>query len=363
MEKGIAEASAAAPSRRQPASGARAVGLDVARGALMAYIISVIHGVFWFGILPPRAASWLLFEMPPVFIITGLAFYYAERMRGRPSPYFTYLLRRAVRILVPYFAYALTCAVLVLTLRHADGGPSLSEIGAALAAWLNPATRGAGHTMWMLSWHLWFVPPFLVVTALLPWLAPRRVWAWVRPWMLAGAGALLMLAVHQIRFPYNEIVQNAVFYLLWALFGVVLALAPRRFKTQDYALVLVLALAGIGASYLISPSALTLDMQANKFPPNAIFFLFSCAWVMWFLVIARGLSESFMEKLARMPLLGSFIRSGYSIYLWQGVGYTAALMIGRPLGLNVYLMWLTAIAITIVLGLIAAPLERIRLGH
>jgi peptidoglycan/LPS O-acetylase OafA/YrhL len=167
--------------------------------------------------------------------------------------------------------------------------------------------------------------------------------------------------VHQVVFPYNEIVQNAVFYLLWALFGVTLALAPGRYKTWEYALVLVLALGGIGAAYLAFPGRVSLDMQANKFPPDAIFFLFASAWMMLLLIIARGLSESFIDACARSPLLGPFMRSGYSIYLWQGLGYSAAAFLGRPLGLNVYLMWAIAIAITIGLGLVAAPLERIRL--
>ena len=52
---------------------ARDIGLDAARGALMAYIVIIIHGVFWLGVIPTGPGSWLLFEMPPVFIITGVA--------------------------------------------------------------------------------------------------------------------------------------------------------------------------------------------------------------------------------------------------------------------------------------------------
>lgn len=43
--------------------------------------------------------------------------------------------------------------------------------------------------------------------------------------------------------------------------------------------------------------------------------------------------------------------AGYSIYLWQGVGDPIAAYFGGELGLNIYVIWIAAIALTIALGL------------
>src|SRR5947199_53778 len=102
---------------RTPKPGAkRVVGLDVARGLLMAYVLIVIHG------------------------------------------------------------------------RHL---PALETF----QAWLDPFRRAEGHAYMMLSWHLWFVTPFLVVTALMPILARWPVWRMAPLWVWAASAALIVLAV------------------------------------------------------------------------------------------------------------------------------------------------------------------------
>ena len=127
------------------------------------------------------------------------------------------------------------------------------------------------------------------------------------------------------------------------------------------ALVLVLAIWGMVAAQGLQPASVTLDMQHNKFPPNAVFFLFSCAWMAAMLIGARLTRETQRTRLAQSPLVKPFMSAGYSIYLWQGVGYSLAAYAGGELGANVYVIWIAAIALTIALGLLFAPLERIRL--
>ena len=102
-------------------------------------------------------------------------------------------------------------------------------------------------------------------------------------------------------------------------------------------------------------------MQHNKFPPNGIFWLFSCAWMAVFRIAARLLKREQIDALGRSPLLKPFMSAGYSIYLWQGVGYSLAAYAGGEIGASKYLIWLAAIVLTVALGLLFAPLERIRL--
>ncbi|MBL8548053.1 MAG: acyltransferase [Hyphomonadaceae bacterium] len=353
-------------AKSPPSAAGRDQGLDVARGLLMAWIIIVIHGTFWLGILPRGPGSLLLFEMPPIFLITGAAYFLGEGARhGRlqAGNYADFLMRRGVRIYLPYAVYVIAAAILVTIVKW-DGALSAEQGVARLWAWLNPVTRGAGHTWKMLSWHLWFVAPFLIVTALMPLITTKRMPAFVRPWMLAAAALAVVLAIGQVTFTApldDQLIKNTIFYAFWAAFGFMLAAAPKRWRIGDYALVLALSLAGMFAAAWLQPAAVTLDMQHNKFPPNAMFFLFSCVWVAVLLIGSRLFSAKAIDALAASPLLKPFMSAGYSIYLWQGIGYSLAAYAGGALGLNVYVIWIAAIALTIGLGLVFAPLERIRL--
>jgi peptidoglycan/LPS O-acetylase OafA/YrhL len=349
-----------------PVSAGRDVGLDVARGLLMAWIVVVIHGTFWLDVLPRGPGAWLLFEMPPIFLITGAAYFLGEGAKAgrlQPANYLDFLMRRGVRIYVPYLVYVLAAAVLVTVVKW-EGPLSLDEIGARLWAWLNPVTRGAGHTWKMLSWHLWFVAPFLIVSALMPLISTRRVPGFVRPWMLAAVAGLVVLALGRVTFAApldDQLIKNTVFYAFWASFGFLLAAMPKRWSVGDYALVLALAAAGMIGAAMLAPASVTLDMQQNKFPPNALFFLFSCAWMALLLIAARFVTPAQSAALGLSPLARPFMSAGYSIYLWQGIGYSLAAYFGGELGLNVYVIWIAAITLTMALGTVFAPLERIRL--
>ena len=79
-----------------------------------------------------------------------------------------------------YLAYVLVSAIIVTVVKW-DGGLTLSKAGMRLISWVNPLTFGAGHTWKMLSWHLWFVAPFLFVTALMPFITVKQTPSFVRP--------------------------------------------------------------------------------------------------------------------------------------------------------------------------------------
>jgi hypothetical protein len=305
------------------------------------------------GIIPAPANSILLFEMPLIFIVSGAAFAHAPQPLTL-NAYAFYLLSRGVRILAPYWAYTFVCALIVI---YARGLAPLETF----RAWLDPFKRAEGHAYMMLSWHLWFVTPFLAVTALMPWLARWPVWRMAPLWVWAASGTLIVLAVDTFWVRATELDRESATYLLWALFGFGLGAGTARFATRDYGVVLVGALAAMTAALTLYPAHTTAVMQANKFPPNAMFFLFSCAWAAAWLIAARLLDAKWVEGLAQQPWLKPFIKSGYSIYLWQGLGYTIASLIGRPNHWNVFVIWLAAIALTMALGVIASPLERLRI--
>ncbi|MBY0562567.1 MAG: acyltransferase [Hyphomonadaceae bacterium] len=343
-------------ARSGESAGGRVIGLDVARGALMAYVVIAIHGMFWLNLVSWDVASVFLFEMPLIFMIAGAAFYLSEQ--GAPvNNYFDFLARRGVRILVPYFAYAIVEALIMIALRYHEVDTAL----AALGAWLNPINGGAGYSERMMNWHLWFVAPFLAVTALMPFLGPLAARAHAPLWSQALGAAALVLAVDLLDTTRLGMVQTIVFYALWAAFGFALAANYARTKLADFLLMGGIAAAALAAAFALMPDQLTFQMQSNKFPPNALFFLFCCVWVSVFLVLARLLSPQLLQQAATHPLLAPFIRSGYSIYLWQGLGYWSAVQAGRALDWSNLAIWPLAIAFSVALGLVASPLERIRL--
>ncbi len=350
------------PSDGEPVK-KRAISLDVARGALMAWIVIVVHGMFWLRLVPQPIASFALFEMPLIFMIAGGAFFLSapEQENGAPSEYFNYLPRRCTRILLPYVAYALACAVIVLVLQR-SGASNAQDAAYTLAAWLNPINGGAGHTVLMLNWHLWFVAPFLVIAALMPLLWRRRTAGKAPLWRLAAGAAILVFVVDRLDVSQIGAVQMIVFYAVWAAFGFALAAEPARFGVRDYALVLALALGALAALLALFPEQVNLNMQANKFPPNGVFFLFCCAWVSLILILVKLMNSSAAAAaLADQPLLQPFMRAGYSIYLWQGLGYSAAALIGRHFAWQPIMIWPLAVALSVALGSLAAPLERISL--
>ncbi|MEM7113362.1 MAG: acyltransferase family protein [Chloroflexota bacterium] len=327
--------------------------VDIARGALIFYIVTIIHGVFWLNLLSLPFNSLLLFEMPLIFMVSGYAYALFEQNKDfvlTAKSYAFFVASRGTRILLPFFVYALISALWVIQQTGSE-----SAI-ATLMAWLNPITYGRGHSLEMLNWHLWFIWPFLLVTLLFPLfikLYPPRIPLWVTT---IGLG-LLLIVLPLLQRPTRQW-QTAVFYLFWFYVGYKLA-NGLVLKRQTY---LILAVGGTAvlllAGFLLP---VTLDMQANKFPPNSLFLLFSVVWVALFFLFFTYINPRKFDFLASSHWFKPFITSGYSIYLWQGVGYTAAVRLIAGQGVSIYLTWILAILLTAVLGILFSPLERIRL--
>jgi fucose 4-O-acetylase-like acetyltransferase len=345
---------------------ARTASVDVARGALMLYIVSIIHGLFWFGWLSESVRSAFLFEIPCLFIVSGYAYFLYENAPGRLSPlqgfstYLSFLAARCSRILVPYFAYAIVCLTICIFLRGSQGMAECS-IGNIVFAWLNPMIAGLGYSMGTLSLHLWFIAPFLAVTAALPFLTKIRLPTRIPLWGFMIGFSLVIHFLSLTQFPGSGFLQSIVNFSIWAIFGFHAARQAGKLGYRDYLPVFFFASFILLASRLIHPEPFSLNMTKNKFPPNFAFFIFNCAWVSLLLMLSTLLDSRWIIKLSNAIWLKPFITSGYSIYLWQGVGYTAGIHLGRVLGLPISIVWVVAIVLSTMLGMLAAPLERIRI--
>lgn len=332
----------------------------------MFYVVSVIHALFWLRLGSHTFISLLLFEMPAIFFCAGVTYGLqplSTNGQGWISlpAYVRYLSSRAVRIMVPYWAYALGCLALMAITRDVPAGQWLQ----AAWAWLNPIYKGNGYSPGLLNWHLWFVPIYLLVVAALPVVASfgsRR-----RPHV-----AFLVIGVVALEYVLSPFTSQSraaaalaavICYLPFAWFGQ--HWHQQSSKAGLNAELKITAGVCLGILVLLSFSqgwAATWAMQRHKFLTDQIFFLFGTLWLSALVLLATSFAP-LPGRVAScsMRLLSPFIRYGYSIYLWQGIGYWFAFKVTGKLGWHVSLTWLLAVVCSVVLGYLASPLERVRI--
>jgi peptidoglycan/LPS O-acetylase OafA/YrhL len=337
---------------------------------LMLYIVGIIHGLFYLNLIPQWASSLMLFEMPAIFIVSGYAYslYENSMFDGTQHPlsikaYCSFLATRSTRILVPYAVYAMTCIALIYFLPWLGKGNdyALSDL---IVGWMNPANFGEGVSVGRLNSHLWFIPVFLIVTAAMPFVTRFRPFKNPNLLLLVGGVAIAEVAISYAHFPGHDIIKQAVFYLVFSLLGYYMARANQYFSRANFGHVAIVAAILLMVFAVAEGNFRVLNMQLNKFPPNGIFFLFSCLWVSLFLFLSVKVPlflETF-EKLGDGMWLRPFITAGYSIYLWQGIGYTVAIQVGKAAHIPILAVWLLALGISVGLGLLAAPAERVKLN-
>lgn len=336
----------------------RNLRIDVARGMLILYIITIIHGIYWIKYFNGPWKSIVLLEMPCIFFISGFS-YALMLSNGLPmesfADYRKFLIKRAGRILIPYWFYAAVCLCIIFVWGDPRFFESIPAAIKTIYAWLNPLVFGSNYSLGKLNAHLWFIGPFLCVSLVLPLLAKVAVWRRLPVWAWLFVSFTIIALVG--RFSPSYTLTTVTTYTIWAILGFAAAGAkkdPRhsRIEPLTWFLATIAILAMVGYFDIFS-----LDMQKHKFPPDALFFVFSVGWVALLLLVCSFVSEESVQRLSSQKWLLPFINKGYSIYMWQGVAYTIAIVLGTKFSIPVLLMWLLAVLLTIGFGLAAAPLE------
>lgn len=346
----------------------RVKGIDTARGVLMLYIVLVIHGLYYlYPSWQPVAKSFLLFEMPLLFLISGYSYFLYECSNRDQlangfgiKGYISFVILRTSRILVPYFAYAVFCILIILPLGVKNG----SDFFKLAASWLNPFSYGRGYPFFVLNYHLWFIPVFIIITIIMPVITKLRIPRHPNLLLLAFGAVAIEYSITRAHFPEEDIIKKSFFYLIFTLLGYYIAKSSNSlFKRTDLYLIAATSLILLVAIALLKQDIDILDMQINKFPPNHIFFIFSCFWVSIFLILFFSFKDitARLEEYGIVVCLKPFISCGYSIYLWQGIGYTIAFYAGKVLNIPVLLIWLLAFIVSVALGVLASPAERVKI--
>lgn len=341
--------------------------VDVLRGMLILYIVCVTHGVFWLEFPFQLLASGFLFEMPAIFMISGYSHYLWEckskQSGASQTPlrrYFTFLVSRVLKILIPYFVYAGTCALIVVAegVQHEQ-----NEVINLIQAWLNPFVYGRGFTVSTLNWHLWFIPIFLLVTAIFPLIRGMAVGTDLSVWFMTLVFLSLQIVLQGLNFPAEGLVKQTLFYLMFTLAGYRLAKLGGDIP-ETY--LIAAALGSVVQIVLIFAYTQNLDlinMQRNKFPPNYLFFIFSVFWMSMFLLLGKrchSLTRK-LEQLGGSLYTRPFLSAGYSIYLWQGLAYTISIRLGNQIEAPKITVLAFSLMLSLTFGIAFSFAERIRL--
>lgn len=290
----------------------RDTDLDDLRALVLIWVI-LLHCLYWFGLVGVRwnvVKSLFLFEMPVLFFVAG-----ASNAVGRARPVGAFYASRLTRILVPYWVYAAACVA--LEAWTAPGPPRSLDY-----RWIVP-TEAPRSPLGPLTWHLWFVPIYLSVMALFPWLRMvfNRLSSWRRAAPLAAL-ALVLLAFDDFGIR-REFPRNTVFYAFWAYLG----LYYPTWRARPWSRGAVLAVGG-GAYVvlwrLLSHGVYQPDFQWNKFPANGAFFLL-CAGHFGLLALAAPWIRAVARRPAVRLLTAPYRSYGYTIYLFHPFGFHAVM--------------------------------------
>lgn len=280
--------------REQPRKG-RDINLDIYRGCIMIYITCFIHNIYGVTNAYSVITSYFLIEMPLIFFIAG-----AAHSLARPRPYLPYLWGRVKRIVFPY--YILVCFVVLyhLMVDCLVGGEALTDL-------VRNFFQNGYYNIFTGKLYefnaLWFVPVYLVIAALFPFMDVIRkhlksVWAYM----------LLIASIVVVACYPNAILCYAIF-----------AFAGLYYKERP--LVnrwVVAAIAFLAIVYCVGSHGYPMDMQLNKFPPNLFFLAYTGLALMILVKPLAWICRQLYKHAWLRPFIDLYARSGFTIYLYHG---------------------------------------------
>lgn len=217
----VADSRAATPRPREAEAHRPAFLADIERAKGLAIILVVIGHIV--AREPPKDNEWYvalksaiyLFHMPFFMYLGGLVFFHiGDALHPRPS-YWTYLIRRAERLLVPFFSLGLLILLGKLVAErflHVDNAPGGLWDGLRSLFWTtgqSPATS---------VWYILVIFVYCAVTPLLVKLSQRRLWP-----------ALLLAAVlHFLTVPEIAYLDRLAYFFIYFMIGC----ATGKYRTQ-----------------------------------------------------------------------------------------------------------------------------------
>lgn len=299
-------------------SDTRDTELDYYRGGAMIWVI-LIHALYWPEIISNSNLykSYLLFEMPLIFFITGAG----NSFKKQKNVLFFYE-SRLKRIIIPFALYAAIAFFVFFAYAAVRPGP------------FSPA--GAWPAFSILTWHLWFIPVYVWVITLFPFL--RLVYEKL-PGLLKYTPPMGFAVLIYLFDQYHGAAKNALYYIPYILFygfWAYLGIFYLRFKAKPwprYAIAVVGILAWGALYLLIRTEGYSANMQVNKFPPNTA-FLFMSLGTFSLLVLLKEQILRFFRLPPFRNITDTYAAYGYTVYLYHPFGFLLLKTIVIGLNLN-----------------------------
>lgn len=245
----------------------RDITIDRLRGFAMLWVI-LVHVLYWGNFFDNQYVNLLksafLFEMPLFFFVTG-----ASNSFHSTKGYFNFVFKRYKRILIPYWIFALVCALLSIFMVAKTDVISFGNITKILFSWLLPLNKQITSVPY-LTWAIWFVPVYLCLVLVLPFLKQLKTSYKIKP-VFALFALFLLFVVCNLEF-----LQTLCFYSMWTYLGLFYNEILPLFNEKTFLKKLNFAIIGtIGLMLLLFVFGSSPNMQYNKFPPNLMFACFS----------------------------------------------------------------------------------------
>jgi hypothetical protein len=296
--------------------------LDIFRGLAMLWVI-FNHTTYWLNFFSNTQC--LSVTKSLLLIGTQLFFFIAGASNGmsRRKNILKFYSIRFKRVLLPYWIYAIICIIIFLLSKNITASSEFSYyIKSALYNWFIALNhQWASHGM--LTWALWFIPVYLSVMLLFPFLRKfyeKFTSSKIRMIPLIVFALLVFLFQYDIGMGDNILrhCRMAAFYGFFAYLGLFFT---EIFKKKHTKIAIVLLFVCISATIL---SILFLhqspNMQTNKFPPNFLFLIYT----MGALTILYIFSDSFVKTITSFRknkvfnwFYSQYIKHGITIFLFH----------------------------------------------
>ena len=344
--------------------------IDIFRGLTMMYVI-FIHCLYWPGLFNEGYAkiikSLFLIEMPLFFVITG-----ASNYLSRTNRLSKFYISRFSRIFVPYLVYAFLC--IVLTIIYAILTKTSVNAWQIVLSWIIPIDRQITSLPYI-TWALWFIPVYVFVILLFPFMKKLFTKGGVIKYALP---VVLALTVFSLSFISSEkygmlyYIQSTVFYCFWAYIGMffISHMQEKSFKEKIKIVLPILLICIACEVIMVFVFNHTIDMQINKFPPNALFFVHS-AGALSVIYLLTGVIERFFGIISKNKIVSwifkEYSKNSYSIFLYHPFSFMVAMVCFKviPVAIPHYVMFVLYFIITLIMSAIISKIfyrfEKIKL--
>jgi fucose 4-O-acetylase-like acetyltransferase len=311
--------------------------LDTLRSVAMMWVI-FIHCLYHTSIfqsgISSAVKSLFLLEMPLFFFIAG-----ASNCLSRKRTLLQFYVSRIQRLLIPYWIYA----VIVIIFCFMVGFIYSNAVNGWYIRWNFPLIFKPETTLPYLTWSLWFVPVYLLVILIFPFLAgyykkfADTLFQYIPLFILAGFSLTLLL--------YKPLyINHMITYSFWTYAGLFFNQLdqPKPLRKKCFPVLLI-----TGISAVLTAAAVALpffhayaNMQSNKFPPNFAFLSYS-AGALSFLYL-------FYEPVLRMidfirhckwidRIFQSYSQNCLTIFLYHPFAFLAMSVMTKWTGTEVFL--------------------------